>query len=268
MMPADDNAEFEVRPDLKRTRPHRHAGGFYRTADSESATLAGIPLVNAEDAVVAAVRMGYKVAEAQIDRSARLARRLRDAGDRAVGPDSPRQALDAGEKLVFRTMMSALAWLEGVAADEGSPLKRLALAEYRLLGSMLGLKPADAHKPSPTPAAVEPFSGAGAQSAPAARASDSRPMPRIVHRGKERRAVQVRACEIAADAASFGRSNLTFYSLDNIRSKSLEGELTLSGKGGMSLALDTPRFALPGPWRAAICDDTSGLQLGYIEIVL
>ena len=44
-----------------------------------------------------------RVAEAQIDRSARLARRLREEGDRAVGPGSPEKALDATERGVFRT---------------------------------------------------------------------------------------------------------------------------------------------------------------------
>ena len=69
---------------------------------------------------------GYKVAEAQIDRSARLARRLREAGDQAVGPRSDRQALDATEQLVFRAMMARPELARRVRRPRrGNPLKRL-----------------------------------------------------------------------------------------------------------------------------------------------
>ena len=72
-----------------------------------------MPLIAAEDAVVAAVRLAYQVAETQIERSARLARRLRKAGDRAVGARSDRKAVDATEQMIVRAMMGALTWLEG-----------------------------------------------------------------------------------------------------------------------------------------------------------
>ena len=83
--------------------------------------------------------MAYGVASAQVERSgaprAAPARRRRPA----VGERSDRKALDATEQLVFRAMMSALGWLEGLAAEGDSPLKRLVLAQYRILGSVLGI---------------------------------------------------------------------------------------------------------------------------------
>ena len=91
-----------ARPPLARDRPVRTAGGLFRTAQGTSAGintgLGGVPLIATEDAVVAAVRLAYKVADAQIDRSARLAQRLREAGDRAVGARSDRKAIDATEQ--------------------------------------------------------------------------------------------------------------------------------------------------------------------------
>jgi hypothetical protein len=127
-----------VRTARTRIGPNRNPGGLYRTADDGKRSLAGIPLTSAERAVTAAVRLGYQVAEAQIDRTARLASRLRDAAEEQVGPGPERKAVDAAERLVFKGMMSGLEWLETFAAEPGSPLMRLAKAEYRLLGSLLG----------------------------------------------------------------------------------------------------------------------------------
>ena len=50
------------RPNVSRTGPVRSAGGFYRTSQSGRA-LGGVPLTTSEDAVVAAVRLAYDVAE-------------------------------------------------------------------------------------------------------------------------------------------------------------------------------------------------------------
>ena len=119
------------RPQLERTKPIRTAGGFYRTAERGQNGLGGVPLIAAEDAVVTAVRLAYQVAETQIERSARLARRLRDAGDRAVGARSDRKAVDATEQMIVRAMMGALTWLEGVGGER-DPFKRLMVAQYRL----------------------------------------------------------------------------------------------------------------------------------------
>ena len=51
----------------------------------QQAGIGGVPLTTAEDTVVAAVRLAYKVADAQIEHSMRLAQRLRTAGDRQAG---------------------------------------------------------------------------------------------------------------------------------------------------------------------------------------
>ena len=71
---------------LERYAAQSAAGNFYRAgARRRSDAVGGMPSTASSAAVTAAVRLGYKVAEAQIDRTARLARRLRDAGDQAAG---------------------------------------------------------------------------------------------------------------------------------------------------------------------------------------
>src|SRR6266508_509068 len=148
---SNDTTAWLARRPLKRTAPDRRAGNYFRSAaedgkGKDGKAIGGIPLNSTEASVVAAVRMAYEVAEVQIDRSARLARRLRDAGDQAAGPHSSRQALDATERLVFRAMMAFLGWLETAAADNGNALKRLAAAQYRLLGALLGVTPSEPPK--------------------------------------------------------------------------------------------------------------------------
>ena len=116
-----------------------------------------------EDTVVAAVRMAYRVAEAQI-RSARLAQRLRESGDRAVGARSDRKAIDATEQLIVRAMMSGLAWVEGLAGDR-DVLRRLLVAQNKIqsgvVESILGFPP-------------------GASRSPPGAASDAAPAPRTL----------------------------------------------------------------------------------------
>lgn len=245
------------RPVLDATGPNRRAGGFYRTADDEQGVLPGIPLTGAEDAVVAAVRLGYKVAAAQIDRSARLARRLREAGERAAGPDSERKAVDATERLLFDSMMAGLEWLEGVAADPSCPLKRLVVAEYRLLGSLFGLTQG-AEKPAHTaPAASE---------AAAARPPQSPVAPlRIVLLGAERRAVRVKACEIAPNLAP-AELPVAFYSTQVIDALPLEGQLVTSTTPP-TLRVTTWQRSPAGLWRAAVCL-ADGEQVGILEVEL
>lgn len=46
-----------ARPQLEDAGPIRNAAGFFRTAEGGGSALGGVPLVAAEDAVVAAVRM-------------------------------------------------------------------------------------------------------------------------------------------------------------------------------------------------------------------
>lgn len=246
--------------------PDRRAGGFYRTAERKGTALGGVPLTSAEDAVVAAVRMGYKVAEAQVERSTRLARRLRDAGERAVGPGSERQAVDAAERLVFRTMMGGLTWLEGAAAERDSPLKRILDAQYRMVGSMLGLTPADSATPA-TPS--------GEASSKQPRRDEPRPSdpPRrhparflnVRHTSEPHRMVRVVEADIAA--VTDARTKVVFYNAARPDLAALKGELILRGRNDTTLEISTNLEAPAGAWRAAICD-TKGLQLGFMEIVL
>jgi hypothetical protein len=253
------------RPRLPRVSPKRIAGGFYRTVGN---TLGGVPLLTMEDAVTSAVRMAYKVASAQVERSSRLARRLRDAGDRAVGPDSDRQALDATERLVFRTMMGGLTWLEAAAAERDSPLKRLLAAEYGLLGSLLGLGAA-----SPPVTKDESTSTDEATAGRSARYADEKAATgsamersvKIVHAKPPFRPVRIGAIEFGEVApAGYG---LMFYSVERVQSKPIAAELLVRAKRDITLTLATPIRAPTGRWQAAITD-VNRRQVGFIEILL
>ena len=46
----------------------------------------------------------------------------------------------------FKPTTALLGWVEGAASDRGNPLKRLAVAQYRLLGSLPGLTPFEGAK--------------------------------------------------------------------------------------------------------------------------
>jgi len=57
-----------VRP-VTRTGPRRSAANFYRSASGSGVVIGGVPRDTVEDGVTAAVRMGYQIAQAQIDRT-------------------------------------------------------------------------------------------------------------------------------------------------------------------------------------------------------
>jgi hypothetical protein len=269
-MSGHDSAPRFERPLLKRTAPRRSIANVYRSSGG-GAAVGGVPLDSVEAAVVSAVRMGYKIAAAQIDRTERLAQRLRQAGDQAAGPGSDRQALDATEQLVFRAMMGGLSWLEGIATDGGNPLKRLAAAQYRILGSFLGLSPAD--KPpvrrgrrrddSAEDHEASPPAPAGRAAAVAQRPTRAR--LKIRHETPEGRAVEVRRWHLAGAAAP-GQDPITFYS-NKPGAGTIGGALIVTLKGAPTLSLATPPAAAPGLWKAAICDEQS-MQIGSVEIVL
>jgi hypothetical protein len=134
------------RPDPPRTGPIRGIGGFYRSADREvdGKLFRGVPLNTAEDAALAAVRMAYRIADTQIDRGLRVARDLRGAA-RREGIE-PRDAVDASERLISKALLAGLQWFESAAGEEGHPLRRIAAAEYRMIGSLLGIAPAAAER--------------------------------------------------------------------------------------------------------------------------
>jgi len=265
---ARDAAGLWTRPQLKRSGPNRSAGALYRTAETKgSRAQGGIPLVGVDDAIVAAVRLAYKVAEAQVDRSARLANRLRSAGVRAVGPDSDRQALDAAESLVFRGMLSGLSWLEGIAsAEDESPIKRILAVEYRMLGSLLGLRSGSEPKSDRASSKSGPEKSAttSATATATAQASAMAASLRIVHAGKTPRVVSVVRADIGAIASL--KADLVFYRAYEGKGEFKAG-LTVKGRGDAELRVDTDPDLAPGVWRAAICDPT-GLQVGSIDIEL
>jgi hypothetical protein len=220
-------------------------------------------LTSAEDAVVAAVRLAYSVAAAQVDRSTRLAQRLREAGDRAVGARSDRKALDATEQLVFKGMMGALTWLEAAAAETDSPLKRLMTAEYRLVGSFLGLEPSKETRSPRRHAAEVAASGADLKATDGPQAVSSR--IKVVHKGEHRRPVRTRRCEVAVGTVF--EAPLEFFSVEHIETDSLHAELAIDVEGRATITLEVPRLAPAGLWRAAVCD-AAGVQIGLIEIEL
>ncbi|MFO1316884.1 MAG: hypothetical protein U1F58_14900 [Burkholderiales bacterium] len=271
MKAADTTAKLWSRKPAGRTRPDRRAGGFYRTSDGTTGTIGSIPLNQVDDAVVAAVRMAYRVAEAQIDRGSRLAQRLRDAGDRAVGGDSRRKSLDATERLVFRTMMGGLSWLEAAAsAEEGSPLLRLAAAEYRLLGTILGLAPGAGVRKgragSGAPEAAPPGAAEAPVAAPARGVGSAQDALDILHKVERPRAVRVLRCDIARAVADARLVPLVFYRVDRDDvAATMKADLVVAGDRTPRLVLSTPIKGGAGIWRAAVCN-LDGLQVGCIEI--
>ncbi len=259
------------RPLPARTDPVRTAGGLFRTAADGRRGLGGLPLNAAEDAVVAAVRMAYKVAEAQVERSARLAQRLREAGDRAAGPRSDKQALDATQQLIFRAGMSALSWLEAAAAEPGSPLWRLMVAQYRLLGSTFGLIEPEKEKPGkPRPSHHDMpkrvTERGEAATSPARTPAASLRRIKIVLEGGHPRPVCLRQFEIESEGPI--NEGIKFYSVNHIESEPITARLAIDSQDGAPrLSVEVQRLAPPGLWRAAVCDREKA-QIGMIEIEL
>jgi len=264
--PSSEKQGRYARPSLERSKPIRTAGGLYRTAAGARPGVGGVPLIAAQDAVVAAVRMAYRVAEAQIDRSSRLARRLREAGDRAVGARSDRKAVDATEQLILRAVMGALAWLEGLA-DERDPVRRLMTAQYRMAGSMFGLTPSGAPG---SPRRDAP--GGAPRSTDATPASPPQPggsnvtLPplKIVLKG-DKRPVQIRRYDVES-GVSHKNPDLKFFSDAGVAS-TFKADLAIEADGRATLALWIHSDANPGVWKTAVCDGED-VQIGVIEIEL
>jgi hypothetical protein len=255
--PSSEIQERWSRPQLERSRP-------IRTAEGARPGVGGVPLIAAQDAVVAAVRMAYRVAEAQIDRSTRLARRLREAGDRAVGARSDLKAVDATEQLIFRAVMAALAWLEGLA-DERDPVRRLMAAQYRMAGSMFGLTPSGA--PGSSRRDAPDGAPRSADATPASRpqpggSTGAAPPIKVILKG-DKRPVRIKRYDVESGAPR-KIPGLEFFSEADIENTP-KADLAIEPDGHASIEFAITRAAKPGVWKAAVCD-AEDVQIGVIEI--
>jgi hypothetical protein len=266
-----------TRPLLSRHGPNRAATNFYRVAGDNPDAIGGIALDSVEAAATAAVRLGYRIAEAQIDRTTRIAQRMREAGDRATGGStdskrSDRKALDATEELIFKGLMAGLGFLEGAAADRGNPIRRLATAQFQMLGSLLGLMPDQdtaRRRRTESPVddddvVVEQTPKGVSQRAPRA----TRRPPQVKHAPQAgsagRRAVRVTEWELSSDAPA-GRYPLMFYPAAP-PAAAFPGELGVT-RSGATLTVKTSAKTRAGRYQAAICAD-DGLQVGFIELTV
>ena len=210
--------------------------------------------------MVAAVRLAYKVADAQITRSTTLAQRLRAAGDRAVGEQSDRKALDATERLVLLAFMSVLAWMEGVApgADAENPLKRLLTAEWRMVGSILGLGTASAARSAGHQAPEAP------PVPPSPPPEAARPDATVFLLGESKRPVLI--VSLVLPHGPLNPVPLTFYHSARIGDTPMPGTFSSDGSGRAELRITTSPNAPSGLWKAAICIED--MQIGLIQIEL
>jgi hypothetical protein len=256
------------RPDPAATGPNRGFGGYYRSDDFQikGKDLRGLPLQTAEDAAVAAVRMGYQIVDGQIERGLDMARRLRGAADRAHAPNT-RDALTLAEDLITRAALVGIEFLESASNKPESPLRRVLAADMKLFGSLFGMSLVDEK-------------GQGGSTAPADRSSqtapddsdEAEPMPpsssalRVRHgKGSTKRAVSVTRWNL--DATGPATYALSFHLLSKAGNDRLNGRLVLGVRPPVVLEIVTTNKQPSGRWRAAVCS-TSGDQVGIIEIEL
>ena len=251
--------------------PDRSFGGYYRTSDRQlkGKDLRGVPLQTAEDAAVAAVRLGYQVVDAQIERGMDMARRLRGAAARA-GSGDPANLLDNAERLISRGLLLGLEFLEGAAADPRTPIMRLLSAQFRMLGATLGLT-TDAAPTVDTAPKREPEAGHPGASTPSAAArphpKDWR-TPRVRHTSdSSKRAVTIQRWEMDRDLPSAASYDLAFHALSGVTDQALHATLTVAPNAPATLEVTTVSQQPAGRWRAAVCIAT-GEQVGIVELEL
>jgi hypothetical protein len=260
------------RPAPKLEGPNRGFGGYYRSSDHKVAgkVFRGVPLKTAEDTAVAAVRMGYRVIDAQIDRALDMARRLRGAATRAGVKDS-NDILDQAERLFSRGGLLALEWLETAANRPENPLMRLLAAEYRLLGSVLGFpiapgKTCETETPKKSPD-TKPSAPAStpATPAPSWRVRIQHTQPEV----EKRRAIAITKFEMTGAAVRRSAAyEVRFHPTSPAAAAGarLKGLLRREANAGWVLEIlteDEPS----GRWRAAVCT-AEGDQVGIIELRL
>ncbi len=261
------------RPSLEVRAPNRRLGGLYRSADSErdGTTLAGVPLQTVSDAVVATVKLGYRVADRQIARGRRIGRQLHGAA-RQAGADDPNAVIDQSERLLLQALSLGLEWLEGSVSAPSGPLRRLLQAEYRWLGRLAGFEAAStATSPAAPAAPVAPGGSKAGAEAPVPTAASGALAPAadqalpVLHTAAEADRRPVVVCSARFDRTRDLPITLHFQHAGGSPDACV-GELR-QHRGQTVLALAARRALAAGIWRAAVCD-ADGLQIGRIEIEL
>jgi len=266
-MKQDANGRW-VRAEPSALGPDRSFGGYYRSADRvvDGKVLRGAPLKTTEDAVVAAVQMGYRVVDEQIERGMRVAQKLRGGAAQRSGDSEPGQAFDAGERMASNAMMSGLQWLETLSSEPGSAFKRLVSTEYRMLADMLGLL-RDAGRREAGRDGQDEGRSEGHESDAHGAASPHASRVRILHDADSaRRAVTMRTWAVAP-AVLAQETAVVFYLLGAAAPRKLASAHVSHDGTVPVLRLATREDDPGGRWRAAVCSP-QGEQLGVIEIEL
>jgi hypothetical protein len=247
-----------------------------------------LPLQTAEDAAVAAVRLGYRVVDAQIERGLDMARRLRGAADRA-GAGDPRDVLDSAERLLSRGLLLGVESLEAFANTPGSPLRRLLTAQFRLLASFFGVD-AGRELRGAESRFLESLLGLNVDEALARAAGTSKrhegdtttqpPAGRPALGARTVRHVRIRHSERSSQRAvsvvrfelypPFPRTRtirpLQFHYVSDKSAQRIAATLSVAPQEPPVLEVTTTDET-SGRWRAAICQD-DGEQVGIVEIEL
>lgn len=256
--------------------PNRSFGGYYRSSDREVSgkMFRGVPLQTAEDTAVAAVRMGYRVIDAQIDRALDMARRLRGAATQAGVKDS-NDILDQAERLLSRGGLAALEFLESASNRPENPLMRLLAAEYRLLGSLFGLQTDAAKTPEKeaTPTKQDKTK-ASTDTKPTDDDSTITSAPRrsrvrIKHlqaTSEKRRAVNIARFDVSVSPPPATSYDSFFHHTSLADAEPIKAKLKRETHGEWVLEIHTERQP-SGRWRAAVCNE-KGEQVGIVEIDL
>ena len=250
------------RPEPTALGPNRRFGGYYRSADREidGQLFRGVPLQTAEDAVVAAVRMGYRIADAQIERGMRIARDLNDAAKR-TGSGDPNQAIDDTERLLAKAVLAGLQWVEEAASAPGHPVRRLLAAEYRMVGSMFGLGPDEKGRDEKRreAGAVEPRAPGSAMKA--------RPVLRHLAPEQERRPVKAVLRFELTEELPARAPDLLFRptASDDAGARTMAGRVERNSEGRAVIYVEATADHGAGVWCAGIYD-ASGEQIGLVEL--
>ena len=255
------------RPELAVRTPNRAAGGFYRTSTGAGggSVFGGIPLQASEDAVVAAVRAGYRIADAQIENGMRIAESLRGAAARSGAGDA-KEVLTTTEGLARRAAVLLLNGIDALAAQPSTVLKRILLSEPQILGALIGLEPN-------AWGGLEKILGAllrqhGTAAAPEAdRASEPEPVRPTIVFDREARPVELAKWQLDHSVAGADFKTLKFTRVGNPGATFSGNIETNPGNGKLVLKLALEAETPEGVWKAPICGPNNEL-LGIVVINL